>query len=320
MNDTFYWGKFKTIEDYLTYLKNKYFDKYNMLMDKLLILDNTGYILKEKYKENENDHSLNSKVKEKANLYETRHTNKIKSWEPDDFKLEATTIWNFRNRGSWATHNGNYRGNWSPYIPRNVIMRYSKEGDYVLDQFVGSGTTLVETKLLHRKGIGIEINPKVIKIAQNNLNFIKENSFEPKIINGDARNLDFIKEDSIDLICTHPPYSNIIKYSNDIKEDLSLYDIDDFLVQMIMVAEESYRVLKRNKYCALLMGDTRRKKHIIPLGFEVMKIFENSGFVLKEIIIKQQHNCKATGFWYKKSLEYNFLLIAHEYLFVFRKP
>lgn len=68
------------------------------------------------------------------------------------------------------------------------------------------------------------------------------------------------------------------------------------------------------------MGDTRKKGHIIPLGFHVMKIFEKAGFRLKEIIIKQQHNCKATGYWKTNSIKYNFLLIAHEYLFVFKKP
>ena len=47
--------------------------------------------------------------------------------------------------------------------------------------------------------------------------------------------------------------------------------------------------------------------------------FEAAGFKTKEIIIKEQHNCKATGFWKTNSVKYNFLLLAHEYLFVFRK-
>ena len=50
-----------------------------------------------------------------------------------------------------------------------------------------------------------------------------------------------------------------------------------------------------------------------------MKVFQDAGFKLKELIIKQQHNCRATGYWKTNSVKYNFLLIAHEYLFVFRK-
>ncbi len=88
---------------------------------------------------------------------------------------------------------------------------------------------------------------------------------------------------------------------------------------MKLVARECYRVLKKDKFCAILMGDTRQKGHVIPMSFEVMKIFEAEGFKTKEIIIKEQHNCRATGFWKTNSVKYNFLLLAHEYLFVFKK-
>lgn len=67
------------------------------------------------------------------------------------------------------------------------------------------------------------------------------------------------------------------------------------------------------------MGDTRREKMYQPLAFKVMERFLKVGFVLKEDIIKVQHNCKATGFWKKKSEEHNFLLIMHEHLFIFKK-
>ena len=136
---------------------------------------------------------------------------------------------------------------------------------------------------------------------------------------GDARKLDFIHDESIDLVCTHPPYANIIKYSEDIPEDLSLLKVKDFLKEMKKVALESFRVLKQGKFCAVLMGDTRQKGHMVPMSFEVMKIFQDAGFTLKELIIKEQHNCRATGYWKTNSVKYNFLLIAHEYLFVFHK-
>ena len=140
-----------------------------------------------------------------------------------------------------------------------------------------------------------------------------------QLYKGDARNLDFIEDESIDLICTHPPYADIIRYSEDIEEDLSHLKVKDFLEEMKKVAVESYRVLKKDKFCAVLMGDTRQKGHMIPMSFDVMKIFQDAGFRLKELIIKEQHNCRATGYWKTNSVRYNFLLIGHEYLFVFRK-
>ena len=95
--------------------------------------------------------------------------------------------------------------------------------------------------------------------------------------------------------------------------------VKDFIEQMKPVAAECYRVLKKDKFCAVLMGDTRQKGHMVPMSFDVMKVFQDAGFKLKELIIKEQHNCKATGYWKTNSVKYNFLLIAHEYLFVFRK-
>lgn len=44
----------------------------------------------------------------------------------DNFKLEMTTVWSFPKRGNWATHSGMYRGNWSPYVPRNLILKFTK--------------------------------------------------------------------------------------------------------------------------------------------------------------------------------------------------
>ena len=50
-----------------------------------------------------------------------------------------------------------------------------------------------------------------------------------------------------------------------------------------------------------------------------MKVFQDIGFTLKELVIKEQHNCRRTEYWKTSGVNCNFLLIAHEYLFVFRK-
>lgn len=311
-------------EDYLEHLNEFHLDEYNKFIKEIIELNNNGNSIPDIASElNVPKKLINDNLNflmESSDKYNIETPLNIKIWEPKDFKMEATTMWSFKQRGNWATHNGKYRGNWSPYIPRNLILRYSREKDIVLDPFLGSGTTLVETKLLKRKGIGVDINPAAISLANKNLRFNKNQGYHPKIYNADSKNLYMIKDESVDLICAHPPYANIIKYSDNIKGDLSLLDIDEFLSSIHIVAKELFRVLKSNKYCAILIGDTRRNKHIIPLGFKVMEEFLKTGFVLKENIIKEQHNCRATGFWYTRSIEYNFLLIAHEYLFIFRKP
>lgn len=236
-----------------------------------------------------------------------------------NFELETNTVWSFPNRGKWATHDAKYRGNFSPYIAKNLILRYSKENDIVLDQFSGGGTTLIECKLNKRNAIGIDINPNSVELIKQKLNFKVETSNDIKINLGNACNLENIQDSYIDFICTHPPYADIIRYSEDIDGDLSHLKYKDFIAKMEEVANECYRVLKKDKFCAIVMGDTRKNGMVQPLGFEVMQKFLNVGFKNKEIIIKEQHNCKATGFWKTNSEKYNFLLLAHEYVFIFKK-
>ena len=162
---------------------------------------------------------------------------------------------------------------------------------------------------------------EAIKRTKESLNFEVENSSWQRVFQWDARELKEVKNNSIDFVLTHPPYVDIIKYSDGkLKNDISgIHGIDDFANEVEKIAKEFYRVLKPGKFCAILMGDTRREKMYQPLAYKVMQKFLDSGFVLKEDIIKKQHNCKATGFWVNKSKDYNFLLIMHEHLFIFQK-
>ena len=237
-----------------------------------------------------------------------------------DFDLETTTVWSFPERGKWATHNSSFRGNFAPQIARNVILRYSKKGETVLDPMMGGGTTLIEAKLLDRKAIGFDINPEIVKIASKNLRF--NGKFSPVVKAGDVRNLSPIKDSSIDLILTHPPYLNIIKYSNGkVEGDLSnIGGVKKFCDELEKGIIEMFRVLKPGHYCAALIGDTRKRRHYVPLAYYVMERFLRNGFILKEDIIKTQHNCLSTPYWKVQSKKYNFFLIMHEHLFVFRKP
>ena len=158
---------------------------------------------------------------------------KITKWEPENFELEMTTHWSFKERGNWATHDAKWRGNWSPYIPRNLLLRYSEEHDLVLDQFAGGGTTLVEAKLLNRNIIGVDVNDIALARCKEKTDFEHEGADGTVYLRkGDARELGFIPDSSVDLICTHPPYANIIPYSEDIPEDLSLLKVKEFLEEM----------------------------------------------------------------------------------------
>ena len=244
---------------------------------------------------------------------------------PENFEKEISSVWSFPERGKWATHNAKFRGNFAPQIPRNIITRYSKVGATVLDPMLGGGTTGVECRLLGRNFIGRDINPANIKLARKMMHFkvpdnTPKSSYSLRV--GDVRSLTGIANKSIDLIVTHPPYLNIIQYSDGkIDGDLSnIGNVEKFCDEIEKGAMKMYEVLKENSYCAILMGDTRKRCHQIPLAYYVMQRFLKAGFILREDIIKAQHNCKSSPYWAKQTDKYNILLIMHEHLFVFRKP
>lgn len=204
---------------------------------------------------------------------------------------------------------------------------------------IGGWTTAIESKLLGRDLLCYDINPEAINLTESLLEFeeiwleqinecLKEHHhkinkwWKVKVLHHDTTvKNENLKDESIDFVLMHPPYVDIINYSDwKIKEDLSnIHDLDKFCDEIEKVAIESFRVLKPGKYCAVLMWDTRREKMYQPLAFKVMERFLKAWFALKEDIIKVQHNCKATWFWVKKSKDFNFLLIMHEHLFIFKK-
>ena len=105
-----------------------------------------------------------------------------------------------------------------------------------------------------------------------------------------------------------------------VKRLITLRTTSNKFHQIEKIAKELFRVLKPDKYCAILIGDTRKGRHYVPLAFHVMQRFLKVGFVIKEDIVKVQHNCKFTKHWEQKAKNDKFYLIMHEHLFVFRKP
>ena len=263
---------------------------------------------------------------------------------PDELADVSTTVWSFPERGSWATHRGDYRGNWAPQIPRALILKYTEPGDTVLDPMVGSGTTCIETVLLGRNCIVVDINYNAVILTHHRLYYLVKALREGRasgilnyvgngavsnavnawyrVYHGDARNLDKIPNNSIDLVATHPPYFNIIRYGErGVEGDLSRAgSLEEYLAMMRQVAKEIYRVLKPGGVLGILVGDTRVKKHYVPISHYVLLILLDVGFILKEEVIKVQHKMKTTREVWARLKDRDFLLIYHEKLFILEKP
>lgn len=252
---------------------------------------------------------------------------KIREWVPVSFKLEETTMWRFPTRGKWANHTHHYPGNWAPQVPRNLILRYSKVGETVLDPFVGGGTTLIECLLLGRNGIGADINPKAVEITKLRIRELraaaKRQNYPLSNVNilvrrADARNLSFINDNTIDLVCAHPPYMDSIRYTKWSYEDLSrTSNVDEYVTEIRKVLAELHRVLKKGGICAFMLGDVRKGGKLIPLGFRVFQAFEREGFKVNEMAIKEQEHCSLDEFYRGKND--GFLKIGHEYILTLHK-
>jgi DNA modification methylase len=272
----------------------------------------------------------------------------VKRFEPLSEELTdvSTTVWSFPERGAWGTHRGDYRGNWAPQIPRALILKYTEPGDVVLDSMSGSGTTCIEAILLGRNCIAVDINYNAVILTHHRLYYLvkalreknqqkklldftsnsksRELKLEAwyKIYHGDARRLDKIPDNSIDLAATHPPYLNIIEYSEDhVEGDLSrTRSLEEYLKLLRDVVREIYRVLKPGGILGILIGDTRIKKHYVPLTHYALLILLDVGFVLREEVVKIQHKMKTTREVWSKLRDRDFLLIYHEKLFILEKP
>lgn len=240
------------------------------------------------------------------------------------------SLWIFDKRDTSGMHKADYWGNFIPQIPNQLLRRYTKKGEWVLDTFLGSGTTLIECKRLGRNGVGIDLNKQVAKAAETRINKEKNpHKINAKIISGNSADFNFkpwmkkLKINSFQLIIMHPPYWDIIKFGEN-KADLSnAKSSDDFLRLFRQVAENAFPLLDKGRYCAVVIGDKYVSGEWIPLGFYVMQEMMNTGFKLKSIIIKNFDQTTAKRnqkeLWRYRALAGGFYIFKHEYIFLFQK-
>ncbi|HKJ81183.1 MAG TPA: DNA methyltransferase [Ignavibacteriaceae bacterium] len=240
------------------------------------------------------------------------------------------SIWLLDKRDKSGAHNGSYWGNFVPQIPNQFLRRYTKKGDWILDTFLGSGTTLIECKRLGRNGIGVELLPKVAKIAEKNITK-EENPLKVKteIINSDSTKLDYKKElkkfgvSSVQFIMMHPPYWDIIKFSENKKDLSNSKNISEFLKKFGEIIDKTYSLLDKNRYLAVVIGDKYSAGEWIPLGFYTMQEVLKRDFKLKSTIVKNFEETKGKmnqkELWRYRALVGGFYIFKHEYIFLFQK-
>jgi len=240
------------------------------------------------------------------------------------------SLWLFGTRDTSGAHLGWYWGNFVPQIPHQLMLRYTKRGEWVLDPFVGSGTTLIECRRLDRNGLGVELNPEVASRARE-LIAREPNpcSVVSDLVVGDSTALDFgtaLRErgvSGVHLLLMHPPYHDIIRFSEDPRDLSNAPSVQEFLGMFGQVVEQTYPALERGRYLAVVIGDKYTRGEWIPLGFYTMQEVLRRGYLLKSIVVKNFEETRAKReqkeLWRYRALAGGFYVFKHEYILIFRK-
>lgn len=246
------------------------------------------------------------------------------------------SLWLFPTRDKTGPHAGDYWGNFVPQIPNQILRRFTKQGEVVVDLFAGMGTTLIECRHLGRHGIGVELVAAVADQAAARIGQASNShAVCTEMLVGDSRlpattalvqdRLARLDRHYADCLILHPPYHDIIHFGDDAANLSNQPTVEDFLAEFSRVVDQAVTLLAPGRFLALVVGDTYADREWVPLSFLCMEVCRKRGLLLKGINIKDiQGNEKGKGrsgpLWRYRALSQGFYVFKHEYIFVFRKP
>ncbi len=255
----------------------------------------------------------------------------MEDWKQSDLNVDS--LWLIPERSKDGKHKNIYHGNFVPQIPNQLIRRYTSVGDSVLELFSGSGTTLFECENLQRDYLGFDINERIIEYVNDKMqdctaiNYAIKNVDVTNVIELSASIDEWLMnndKDYVDFIIAHPPYLDIVKFTNDSRDLSNISDVDLFINKLTNAITASVKFLKKNGYFAVVAGDIYKKSEVIPLAFKIMDaIKQNLKVKMKGIIVKNIEGNRgklgAQDIWKYRALNSDYFLFKHEYIFVFKK-
>lgn len=252
-------------------------------------------------------------------------------WKNEDINVDSLWIYNEREKS--GKHKNHYHGNFIPQIPKQLIKRFTKKGDIVFEPFMGSGTTLFECENLDRKYIGFDISSEIIEYVHKTMQVSDCKCFE--IRNNNSADISQTTEnlqsslqkfgkEKFQHAILHPPYWDIIRFT-DLDTDLSnAKTLDEFLFLMKSVVQTTYDFLEKERYFAIVIGDAYRNKELVPLSFYILHLVKkNFDVLLKGIIVKNIEGNRGkigvNSIWKYRAMKSDYYIFKHEYILIFKK-
>ena len=257
--------------------------------------------------------------------------------------VETISVWNQKGLGAKHPDAKIERQHPAPFSFTDIsrlIRFFTKQGQVVLDPFVGIGSTLKACALEGRKGIGIELNPRFVELTAERIQSEVRDMFatvdEQQVLEGDARNILLtIEDESIDFVVTSPPYWSILKkedhkvrqeriahglstdYGSDPRDLGQISNYDEFLLELTGIFSECKRVLKNGKYMAIVVSDFRDKSRYVMFHSDLARALETIGLEMRGLKVLYQRHKRVYPYGYPYSYVPN---IHHQYILILQKP
>lgn len=226
-------------------------------------------------------------------------------YKKPELELQTTTLWSYPSQhyGDGMQGSKDYAGATPSYIVWNLLQRYTRKNDLVVDPMCGSGTTLDVAKDLGRRALGYDIEP-----------------YREDILRADARRLP-LEDGKADFVFVDPPYSTHLSYSGR-SECIGELDARTpaYYEAMTQAIGEIHRILRPNRYMALYCCDSFQKKSpFCPIGMRLFAILERL-FLPVDVVAVERHNKTLKRRHYRtEAVKGNYYLRGFNYLFIMRK-
>lgn len=233
-----------------------------------------------------------------------------------------TTLWSYPSQhyGEGMQGDKAYVGATPSWVIWQLLQRYTREGDLVVDPMCGSGTTIDVARDLNRKALGYDLAPPEARKGD--------------VFRSDARSLP-LENGVADFAFVDPPYSTHVDYSDDAAciGRLDASEPDErgtpggaYYDAMRAVIGELHRVLKDRRYMALYVSDSFQKRKgqrasesFMPIGFELFAIMRELFTPIDIVCVVRRNEKLERGNWRRAAVQENFFLRGFNYCFIMKK-